>query len=217
MGALPSTDLEGYDVLRDKVEGSLQFLQEVHSIEFKKAAKWNELKKGIPKDILAMSNLRGGGIIIIGVEENDNKWNRTGMMDEQLNTYNPDDMLDHVNKYASPSVTFDVVRHTYYKEPDNKELDFLVIQTHEFDEKPIVCKRDYADELRRGAFYIRPLGKPESREVQTAEEMHDLLELAVEKRTRNFLQQIQKAGIDLATVPLEKTDAHKYDEESEGF
>lgn len=212
MGALPSTDLKGYELLKDRVQGALDLLQEVKAIDFKKAAKWNELKQGIPKDILAMSNLRDGGIIIIGVEEIDNKWKRTGMTDKQLNTYDPDDMIDHINKYASPSMNFDVVKHT-----DEKGLKYLVIQTHEFVEKPFVCKRNYASELREGAFYIRPLGKAESREVQNADEMHDLLELSVEKRTRNFMRQIQRVGFDLRTTPLGKTDTDKFNEELEGL
>lgn len=212
MGALPSTDLKGYELLKDRVQGALDLLQEGRAVDFKRAIVWVELKQGIPKDILAMSNLRDGGIIIIGVEESDNKWTRTGMTDEQLNTYNSDDMIDHVNKYASPSMTFDVVKHT-----DDEGLKYLVIRAHEFEEKPFVCKRNFAGELREGAFYIRPLGKAESREVQTAEEMHDLLELSVEKRTRNFLRQIQRVGFDLKTMPLEKTDTDKFDDELEGL
>ena len=212
MGALPTTDLEGYDLLRRKVGGALSLLRETVSIEFKKAQTWEEIKRGIPKDILAMSNCRDGGIIIIGVEEGSKRWNRTGMTDEQLDTYNPDDMIDHVNKYASPSVTFNVVRHT-----DEAGLKYLIIQVHHFEEKPVVCRREYADQLRRGGFYIRPLGKAESREVQTAEEMHDLLDLAVEKRMRSLMHQVQRLGIDLKTMQLEKTDAEKFDEELEGL
>lgn len=212
MGALPSNDLKGYELLKNRVQGALDLLQEGRAVEFKRSVMWNELKQGIPKDILAMSNLRDGGIIIIGVEESDNKWKRTGMTDEQLNTYDPDDMIDHVNKYASPSMTFNVVKHT-----DNEGLKYLVIRAHEFEEKPFVCKRNFAGELREGAFYIRPLGKAESREVKIAEEMHDLLELSVEKRTRNFMRQIQRVGIDLKTMRLEKTDEDKFDDELEGL
>lgn len=209
MGALPTIDSGS---LKDRVTGVLELPQESRAVELKRAAKWEELKKGIPKDILAMSNLRDGGIIVIGVQEKDNKWNRTGMTEDQLSTYDPDNMIDHINKYASPPITVDVVTYT-----DDKGLNYLVIQVHEFKEKLIVCKRNCPDELREGAFYIRPIGKAESREVQNAEEMHDLLELAAEKRTRNFLRQIQRAGIDLATVPLEKTDADKFDDELEGL
>ena len=122
MGALPSTELRGYEILKDRVQGVLDLLQEGRSIDFKKASSWDDLKQGIPKDVLAMSNLRDGGLIIIGVEENNNVWNCTGITDEQINTYNPDDMIDYVNKYASPSINFDIVTH----EDDNK-LKYLII------------------------------------------------------------------------------------------
>ena len=211
MGALPSTDLKGYESLKDRVQGMLDLLQEARAVDFKRAAVWDQLKHGIPKDILAMSNLRDGGIIVVGIEEGDKEWKCTGMTEEQLNTYNPDDMIDHVNKYASPPVTFDVVKHT-----DMESLTYLVMQAHEFEEKPVVCKRN-GDELREGAFYIRPLGKAASREVQTADDMHDVLELAVEKRTRNFLRQIERVGFDLETMQLKKTDADRFDRELEGL
>ncbi len=216
MGALPSTDLEGYELLKDRVQGSLDLLQEGRALDFKRATAWDELKQGIPKDILAMSNLRDGGIIIIGVEESDNKWNRTGITNEQLNTYNPDEMIDHVNKYASPSMTFDVVTHI-----DNEGLKYLVIRAHEFEEKPFVCKRNCANEIRQGAFYIRPLGKSESREVQSADEMQDVLDLAVDKSVRKFLQRCERIGM-LVRVPKEefegtKEDNNKFDAELEGL
>ena len=212
MGSLHTRDVDCYSILQDRISGALSMLQEMHSVDFKRADVWNNLKYKITKSVIAMSNLQDGGIIIVGVAEQDNKWNRTGMTEKQLNTYNPDDMIDHVNKYASPSITFDVVKHA-----DGEELKYLVVQAHEFDEKPIVCKKDYSDELRRGALYIRPLGKAESREVRSAEELHTLLELAIEKRTRSFLSQIQRVGIDLGSISLLKSDADKYDEESEGF
>ena len=211
MGALPSTDLKGYELLKDRVQGMLDLLQEGRAIDFKRAALWDQLKQGIPKDILAMSNLRGGGIIVVGIEESDKVWNCTGMTDKQLNTYNPDDIIDYVNRYASPPVTFDVVKHT-----DTEGLTYLVIQAHEFEEIPVVCKKN-SNELREGAFYIRPLGKPESREVQTADEMHDLLDLAVEKKTRNLLRQIERVGFDLEKIQLKKTDADNFDKELEGL
>jgi len=190
----------------------LDLLQEARAVDFKRAAPWDQLKQGIPKDILAMSNLRDGGIIVVGIEEGDKEWKCTGMTEEQLNTYNADNMIDHVNKYASPPVTFDVVKHT-----DMEGLTYLVMQTHEFEETPVVCKRNCADELREGAFYIRPHGKSESREVQTADEMHDLLDLAVEKRTRNFLRRIDRVGFDLEKMQLKKTDADRFDRELEGL
>jgi hypothetical protein len=53
--------------------------------------------------------------------------------------------------------------------------------------------------------------------VKSADEMQDLIELAAEKKMRNFLSRMQRVGIDLATVSLGKTDADKYDTELEGL
>jgi len=216
MGALPTTELKGYELLRDKVEGALQLLQEISSIEFKKATKWSEQKIGITKDILAMTNLRGGGIIILGIEEKDNKWDCTGISDEELNTYNPDEVIEHVNKYASPSINFNVVKHT-----KDTTLNFLVIQVPEFEEKPVICKKQYNQELRKGALYIRPQGKPESREAQNADEVHDLLELAADKAFRKFLGKCENLGLITpllqAQVILEKNDMKKFEEDLEGL
>lgn len=218
MGALPTTELAGYRILRDRVAAALNMLQEERTVDFKGPVEWEQLKYGIPKDVLAMSNLRDGGIIIIGVSERRQEWELSGMTQEQLDTYDVDNMLDWVNRYASPSITFDVVKHTHYKESEGKNFDFLAIQVHPFEEKPIVCKRDYADGLRKGAFYIRPLGKAESREVQDANEMHDLLELATERRSRNLKGQIMRIlGIRPTPDTLEKTDVDKYEEELEAF
>ena len=216
MGALPSTELKGYEILKSKVKEALRLLQEINSIEFKKAAKWGELKRGITKDILAMTNLRDGGIIIIGIEEKDNKWNCTGLTSEQLKTFNPDDIIEHINSYASPSITFNIIKHT-----DEQNLDFLIIQVPEFEEKPVICRKQYNRELRRGALYIRPLGKPESREVKSAEEMHDLLELAADKAFRKFLGKCENLGLVTpllqTQVILEKNDMKKFEEEREGL
>ena len=90
------------------------------------------------------------------------------------------------------------------------------MQVHEFEERPIVCKRN-GEGIREGAFYIRPPGKPETREVQNAHELHDLLERAVEKKTKKFLSQMKKVGVDFASVQIEKNDLEQYDEELNGL
>jgi predicted HTH transcriptional regulator len=216
MGALPTTDLDGYKILSERIIGALNLLQEVRSVDFKEAVVWDDLKYKIAKTTMAMSNLRDGGIIIIGIAEQDNNWHCTGMTEEQINTYDPDNMIDHVNKYASPAITFDVVKHT-----DKDGLQYLAIQAHEFEEKPIVCKKDYAGELRRGVCYIRPLGKAESRAVQSADEMQEVLDLAVDKSVRKFLQRCERLGmlvrVEEEKLAEKKVDSDKFDAELEGL
>lgn len=207
MSPLPTTSLTGFSNLGSRVNGALNMLQEVRSLDFKKAIPWDEIKIGLVKDILAMSNLQDGGILILGVEEVGDNWELKGVSAETLETYDSDNMHDFVNRYASPTVSFDVVIHS-----DDSGLTYLVVQVHEFEDRPIVCKRN-GDGIREGAFYIRPLGKPETREVQDANEIHGILELAVEKNTKKFLSQMKKVGVDFASVQPQESDSERYDKE----
>ena len=122
MRALPTTDLKGYESLKKRVQGVLDLQQEGKTVEFKSAKYWKELKRGIPKDILAISNMRSEGIIIIGVEEGNKAWKCAGIEVPQLETNSVDDMIDHVNKYASPSIAFDVAKQFGW---DNLSIDIL--------------------------------------------------------------------------------------------
>ncbi len=77
----------------------------------------------------------------------------------------------------------------------------MVLYIAEFDDIPILCKKDYPDVLRKGACYVRPRRKPETTEIPTQEDMRDLLELAAEKRLRKHLEQTKRAGG--LTVPFQ--------------
>lgn len=186
MAAIPKTNLPGYEALRKRVDASLQLLQESRAVDFKQSIKWKDYRIKFAETIMAMSNLRDGGIVIIGVSEEDGDWKPKGITNKDLTTYDPDDMIDFVNKYASPVVNFDVVRHEVDK------LQFLIISIREFESEPVVCKRDYKKDLRRGTIYIRPIGKPETRAIQNAEELRELLDIAVEKKMRRFAGQIER-------------------------
>ena len=111
MAAIPTTDLQGYEALRERTDGALQLLKESRAVDFKQSIKWEGYRIKFAETIMAMSNLRDGGIVIIGVSEENGNWKLKGIADEDLTTYDPDDMIDFVNKYASPVVNFDVVRH----------------------------------------------------------------------------------------------------------
>ena len=62
---------------------------------------------------MAMCNLRDGGMIIIGASERDDTWDLAGIKKSHLTTYDVDDIVDSINKYASPPVAIDIVRVVY--------------------------------------------------------------------------------------------------------
>ncbi len=202
MGAIPSSDLQGHKKLHERVSNALDRCQESKSVDFKESAPWDDLKWRIIRTTLAMGNLRDGGIIVIGASERDDTWDLSGITKENLSTYDVDVVIDIINKYASPPIKVELVTVNYR----NKNL-FLAIQVHEFTNTPFVCKNNGPDnykKLRAGDFYIRPDGKPQTKKISSAEDMHDLLELAAEKRARKILEVAHRIGLKDTSTHIEK-------------
>ncbi len=149
------------------------------------------------------SNLRDGGIIVIGASERGQAWDLTGISQEHLATYNVDSVTDVVNKYASPYIELDIVLVRY-----QNGNDFLAIQIREFDDTPIVCKKDgpTGERLFKGGVYVRPPGLARTTRIMNALQMHDLLELAAEKRARRLLEVSRRVGLVPALTAKERFD-----------
>jgi len=145
-----------------------------------------------------MGNLRDGGIIIVGVSEDDDRWTLTGISNLDLIGYDPDEMMDQINAYVSPYVDVDIVS------VEHEKNIFLAIRAREFAELPLVCKKNGPNnsDLVEGAVYVRPAaGRPRTTRITKAEEMRDLLELAAEKRARQMLETGRRIGqVDMQTT-----------------
>lgn len=196
--------MPGHKQLHERAEAALDRCQETQEIDFNEAVSWEDLKWGIIKTAMGMANLRDGGLMIVGVSERGPEWDLVGISPALLATFEVDNIIDQVNAYASPHVDLDIVtmRHRNGK-------DFLVIQAKEFQETPIVCKKNGPDGqgIATGAVYIRPPGKPQTTKPVSAAQMHDLLELAAEKRARRILEVSRRLGMvgpDSAAVNFER-------------
>jgi len=66
--------------------------------------------------------------------------------------------------------------------------------------------------LFEGAVYIRPPGLARTTRIMNASQMHDLLELAAEKRARRLLEVSRRVGL----VPTSTSKEH-FDKELEGL
>lgn len=157
--------------------------------EFKTSFPWDRNTDGetmakVTKSILAMSNLRDGGHIVVGVEEDENgRGVPRGVLPEHLMTYSYDLMADFVRQYAEPYARFnlDVV--------EDSGRSFVVVSIVGFDEIPVVCRKSYGDVLSEGLVYVRPRsGRPRSERVTSYVDMRELLDLAGEKRLRRYLE-----------------------------
>lgn len=181
---------------------------EERNLEYKRSMSWNDslTKPRIVKSILAMSNIRDGGYIILGIEEEDGHFVITGMTEDDLRTFNYDDIADFVSTCADPYVRFSM--HNVEFEAKN----FLVLQVEEFDKIPVICKKDYGKILHKGVIYTRSRRKPESIAVPSQNEMREILDIAVEKGIKEYIQRSLQVGITL-TKPSDKEKFNKQLEE----
>jgi len=209
MGAIPTSDLPGHRHWGERADFALDKCQESQGVDFKESLPWDEIRPKVIRAALAMGNLRDGGLLIIGASERSSEWNLTGISEEHLGTYSVDDVIDQVNTHISPTVEIDVVTHEYRR----LNLRFLVIGIREFSDIPLVCRKSLdAERLFAGDILVRPPGKPESRKIRSAQELHDLIELAAEKRARMILERGRRVGL-VAT----NTSKHQFEAELEGL
>lgn len=204
MGAIPNSDSPGLLRLHSRASTALARCHESEDVDFKESAAWKDLKWKIVKAALGMANLRDGGLIVVGLSERDERWHLTGVSEEHLATFDPDTILGAVNAYASPFVEMDAAVVRY----DGR--DYLALDFKEFRETPVVCKKNgpEGEGIVKGAVYVRPPGVPRTTRVTDAVQMHDLLELAGEKRGRRILEVAKRVGL---VEPA--TDRQKFDDE----
>jgi predicted HTH transcriptional regulator len=185
---------------------------EERNLEYKRSMSWkdNSTKIKVTKTSMAMANIPDGGVMIFGVDEISHRYfEPRGMNTNDANSFTQDDISDYVNGYADPFVELTVERVDY----DGKL--FVVIQIREFDELPVVCKKDGQD-LVRGAIYTRPRHKFESVPVPSQTEMREILEMAIDRRIRKHREDWFRWGL-FATPTPEDLDAQKFEEQLGGL
>lgn len=167
---------------------------ETRGVEFKPPGPRTDklLFAKITRAALGMANRRDGGTIVIGIESVLNAPNPVGLNNDDLLTWSYDDVATSFAAYAEPSISFELERVSY------KSLQHVALKIHEFEEIPVLCKRDYNNRtevvLRKGACYVRSRHKPETSEISTQEDMRDLLDLATDKGVRKFMGRASRAG-----------------------
>jgi predicted HTH transcriptional regulator len=177
--------------------------REERFLEYKCSVAFGDIKSKIVRTAMAMANCRDGGTIVIGVALENGQFAPTGVAAAHLASYDSDDVQAAINRHADPYVRTELHR----VELDGKT--FLAIVVHEFDEIPVVCKKDGLD-LRQGAIYTRAYRMPESCEVRSQTEMREIIELATEKAVRVFIRRVQSVGLPL---PRPTTDAARFDKQ----
>ena len=191
----------------------IQYGREGRSLEFKRSTPWTDklFKERIVKSILAFANVRDGGRIIVGVKEESGSYVAEGVDQDHLATWEYDHLSRLVAEFAAPYAEFALDKCVL------GDKSYIVITVKEFAEMPVLCQRDGKSQgsvLRRGAIYTRTHSCPESSEVRSDSDLRDILELAVEKGLRRFLQTAQRIGLP---SPEQQSDEDRFNEELEGF
>lgn len=180
------------------------------NVEIKRSMSWDDpnTKAKIVKATLAMSNIRDGGYLILGLDENNGAFEPTGMLDTDFNSYSYDDVKSFVSTFADPYVEFsmETVR------DDEKEKTFLLFTINEFEEMPVICKRDGLENLRQGDIYTRSRRMSESVRVPTQSEMREIITMAVEKGIRKFIETSGRAGVQVEVRKEEDEYNHELEE-----
>lgn len=144
--------------------------RETPSFEVKRAMPWDHAS--LAKDILALANVRDGGVIVIGVE--DQSFERQGVDRATKATYKVDEMRDQMTRYADPHVD---IRVTFPCDADGKE--YVAIEVAPFNELPVICRRNGSD-VHEGVIYYRNSNRRiESAPVSNSYDMRDIILTAV--------------------------------------
>jgi len=211
----------------DEIRNLIRLGNENRNLDFKGAFSWSEAnhdeKCAIAKDVLAFSNTRDGGVILIGV--NDKSGDIEGLTDEQYASFDQTKFNSFVEKFTAPRHTSNVHRIMI----DQQRI--VVINIPEFADVPILCARDANSSsnqskllLRRAALYKRT-ERATSEPVEDADEMRELLNRGLLRRQdelfRAFKQIILPIGIDRTPAPgaefkAEVGSAERYFSELEG-
>lgn len=203
------------------ISGILESPIESRTVEFKPSFSWpsriDELQSNgkaqeVIKSILAMSNIRDGGKIILGVEKDgsNQKYVLKGMRNEDVNTYDQDLIFEHVRNFGKPEPKFQVLNIKY----DSK--NFIVFAVQSFISTPIIC-HNYRNlrQLDNASLYIRT-DKPETKKITESWEMKEIVDLAIEKELDSFssrMQRLLKTVSGTKVLKITKDDEEKFKEE----
>jgi hypothetical protein len=166
----------------------------------------------VARAAMAMGNLRDGGLVVIGIANDQIAAMGPGLSDPELAEWSSFDLVSAVvNQYIDPPVTFELHKFTL-----SNSSRVAVLEVAEFDREIHVCKKNFEDVLQDGQTYVRARRMPESVPVPSSAEARELHDLAIDKGVRESVRHAGAAGIPLGLVaaPAE-VDARAYAAEVE--
>ena len=192
-------------------------------LEYKESMNWSDkyTKLKIIQAMLALSNNKDpGGVIVVGVKEDNGRYSPAGMTTDDFNSFNYDNVASVVKNYSDPVIEFKLLSDK--AKTLEGEKNFIVIQVSE-SKKPTICikndsfKNDnFSCNLRQNAIYIRSKAPIESREIATTHEWRELIERAVEKDKQDLFRRMPCFDGLAREIPS-NTEKHNQDLTNDGL
>lgn len=186
--AIPLSDQPGYEQSHQRIIAAVERGREWQNVDFKQSETWRNLQWKLIKTSMAMANLRDGGLIIIGVKEDNNNFLVTGITPEHLATFDSDVIHDAFAVYSDPGISVEIFRTSYQR------IEVLSFRIEGLKATPIICKKNgpQGSDIVEATFYIRPAaGRPRTTKVTKVAEMRDVLDIAAEHKAREMVQVFQ--------------------------
>ena len=185
--------------------------QEDRNFDFKAPGEFaGEFRAALTVDIAAMANTSGGGTLIVGVRKVDGTWTPEGVSAEQLTSFDKTPVTQFVKNLLDPLPRFEIAT----VELNGKQL--IALKIVEFEDVPIVVKKTIQHETRllakEGALLIRSEAA-ESRPIQSADELRQLLGRALSRKSENLLADIRAVVTGSGPGQLDKTPVELFEEQ----
>lgn len=183
--------------------------REERHVEYKEARPWKELAAKIAKSAMALANLAGGGVIVVGMRESGDAYEAVGVDEQLAAEFIEDDVHAFVNRYAEPFVDLSV------RSVSHDGRRFVIVVVEPFQDVPVICRRD-GDTLRQGAIYVRSRRMRETTEIRHSVDMRELIDLATERALANYRRKrIAEDGGEQSN--LASSDEERFDREARGL
>lgn len=206
---VPRVTDETHAALVGRVQSAIELQKESRHVDFKQSASWSDLQPKLVKCALSMSNLRDGGIVVIGVSQSADGFRLDGISKTHLDSFDIDDCAALINKYCSPKIDFDIVR------VEVENADVLVFEFRGMEELPVVCAKEQSDwKIRRGDIWTRPKGVARCERVSTESETLEIVKLAAFSLARKMVQDSKSIGMVSGAVD---DSAKLYAQERDGL
>ena len=188
----------------------IKYPNEERHIEFKENSPWDgNSKNRVTKCIICMSNLRDGGWIIFGKKlKPDKSYENVGVTQNTYESYVSDeDVKAYFYAHAQPPIELKLFK----EEVDGKK--YVGIKIQGLGETPRICLKQEGSILLNGKIYGRSQRIPECTEVQNYIEMKEIVDICVDNALTNFLQRMNKIGLNVISPRLVLTDKEYFEDE----